>query len=215
MSARRLRRRQPAAGDSPACRIAVVACPFLGQSSRRWLSPGRWSGASRRVRRWPEARNSRLSPVDGRGPSEKFAGRCPDGALIVPPRMRAVPPARSASARRCSRRPPARKRPCQYLVPRVGPPRRDAQVEVIRRFPQAQVMGDALSDWPPGGGLRREPMRSGWLRGSLGCSLFWGRFAVTKPLSQIHGAPSRFFKGCPQRINSTTPPAEIFAQEVG
>ena len=41
-----------------------------------------------------------------------------------------------------SRRPPARKRPASVSC-RVGPPRRDAQVEVmVDEFPQAQVMGE-------------------------------------------------------------------------
>ena len=39
----------------------------------------------------------------------------------------------------------------QYLVPRVGPPRRDAQVEVmVDEFPQAQVMGE--------GGRKEQPV---------------------------------------------------------
>ena len=39
----------------------------------------------------------------------------------------------------------------QYLVPRVGPPRRDAQVEVmVDEFPQAQVMGEGGRKEQPG-----------------------------------------------------------------
>ena len=61
----------------------------------------------------------------------------------------------------------------QYLVPRVGPPRRDAQVEVmVDEFPQAQVMGEGGRKEQPGIGHRavvveRDTMRSGWLRGSI------------------------------------------------
>ena len=71
-----------------------------------------------------------------------------DGALIV---MRAVPPARSASAVDAVA---ARQRGSdqrQYLVPRVGPPRRDAQVKVmVDEFPQAQVMGEGGRKEQPG-----------------------------------------------------------------
>ena len=42
----------------------------------------------------------------------------------------------------------------QYLVPRVGPPRRDAQVEVmVDEFPQAQVMGEGGRKEQPGTSL--------------------------------------------------------------
>ena len=45
----------------------------------------------------------------------------------------------------------------------------------------------AARHWPPGGGRRRRYGcgRGGCVVASIGCSLFWGRFAVSKPLSQI------------------------------
>ena len=67
-----------------------------------------------------------------------------DGALTVPPRVQAVPPgaqrigvvnAVAARQRGGDQR--------QQLVPRVGPPRRAAEVEVtVYEFPQAQVLGE-------------------------------------------------------------------------
>ena len=39
----------------------------------------------------------------------------------------------------------------QYLVPRVGPPRRHAQIEVmVDEFPQAQVLGEGGRKEQPG-----------------------------------------------------------------
>ena len=54
--------------------------PWPVRRSRRWWSPGQWSGARRRVPpRATPGPATRGSPgrVDGRGPSENCAGRCP------------------------------------------------------------------------------------------------------------------------------------------
>ena len=79
-----------------------------------------------------------------------------------------------------------------HLVPRVGPPRRVAQVEVmVNEFPQAQVLGQggrrgrpalATSRWSS----KETRMPSGWLPGGIyRVLLFRDCFAVTKQLSQI------------------------------
>ena len=48
--------------------------------------------------------------------------------------------------------------------------------------------GGAARHWPPGGGrqTRYGCDRDGCVVASIGCSLFWVGFAVSKPLSQIH-----------------------------
>ena len=80
---RRCRRRWPTAGDSPACRYSRggVPPPWPVRRSRRWWSPGQWSGARRRVPPRPAtpgpATRGSPSRVDGRGPTGSCAGRCP------------------------------------------------------------------------------------------------------------------------------------------
>ena len=108
------------------------------------------------------------------------------------PSTRAVPPARSTSAS-SMQSPPASFGGHQghHLVAGVRPARR------IRRGRGAsggvgagQGAGRGWREgsarhWPPGGG-RPIWMRSGWLRGSIyRVLLFWDRFSVSKPLSQI------------------------------
>ena len=81
----------------------------------------------------------------------------------------------------------------QHLVSWVRSPRRVSQVDVAvddSRRPRcwARVTGRAAQHWPPGGGRRRRYGcgRDGCVLASIGCSLFWGRLCVSKPLSQIH-----------------------------
>ena len=96
---------------------AGLVLPGPDHRSRRWWSPGRWSGGSQRVRPQrprpgPVALGS-PGPVGGRGPQRKLRRKVPrvvprmDGALTVPPRVRAVPPARNTSAS-SMQSPPAR-----------------------------------------------------------------------------------------------------------
>ena len=94
-----------AAGDSRGRRYSRGGAlpPWPVHRSRRWSSPGRWSGASRRVRPQrprpgPTTGGSR-GRVDGHAPTGSCAGRSPGcGALTTQPRTPTVPPARSASA---------------------------------------------------------------------------------------------------------------------
>ena len=73
---------------------------------------------------------------------------------------------------------------------------------MVDEFPQAQVMGEGGRKEQPGIGhqpvvveKRHECGRGGCVVASIGCSLFWGRFAVTKPLSQIHGGTLSLLQG--------------------
>ena len=94
----------------------------------------------------------------------------------------------------------------QHLVPSVRPSRRAAEVKVmVDEFPQAQVPGEggpagAGRHWPPGDGRQRG---CGYGRvcsvaASIGCSLFPGGFLFQNHYPRFRGAPSGFFKGCPQ-----------------
>ena len=57
------------------------AYPRVVRRSRRWWSPGQWSGARRRVPPRPArpgpATGGSPGRVDGRGPTGSYAGRCP------------------------------------------------------------------------------------------------------------------------------------------
>ena len=96
----------------------------------------------------PHTAISRGRPC-GRGPvCRKLRRKVPrvDGALTTQPRTPTVPPARSASVS-SMQSPPASAEATmrQHLVPRVGPLRRAAEVEVMAdKFPQAQVLGEGV-----------------------------------------------------------------------
>ena len=103
----RCRRRWPAAGGSPACRYSRGGGrpPWPVRRSRRWWSPGQWSGARRRVPPRPAKPGpaTRGSPgrVDGRGPTGSCAGRFAQGGWRLDraaARVQAVPPVRNTSA---------------------------------------------------------------------------------------------------------------------
>ena len=80
----------------------------------------------------------------------------------------------------------------QHLVPSVRPSRRAAEVKVmVDEFPQAQVPGDGRQR---GCGYGRDCS----VAASIGCSLFPGGFLFQNHYPRFRGAPSGFFKGCPQ-----------------
>ena len=58
----------------------------------------------------------------------------------------------------------------------------------VRAVPPMRSTSASLMQSPPGGGRRRRfgSGLGGCMVASIGCSLFWGRFAVTKPLSKKH-----------------------------
>ena len=67
-----------------------------------------------------------------------------DGALTVPPRVRAVPPVRNASAS-SMQSPPASAEATRVIIlsPVLARPRRAPEIEVIvYEFPQTQVLGE-------------------------------------------------------------------------
>ena len=89
----------------------------------------------------------------------------------------------------------------QHLVPSVRPSRRAAQVKVmVDKFPQAQVPGEGGRHWPPGDGRQRGCGygRDCSVAASIGCSLFPGGFLFQNHYPRFRGAPSGFFKDCPQ-----------------
>ena len=162
-----VRRRWPAAGGSPACRYSRGGGrpPWPVRRSRRWWSPGQWSGARRRVPPRPAKPGpaTRSSPgrVDGRGPtgSRRKVPRV-DGALdraaqgagstrcathrVVNdrPQPAQTPPA-SSSCRSCS--PAPGHRPGRGAAGRVRAGRGAAP-----GWPEG-----AARHWPPSGGRRR------------------------------------------------------------
>ena len=94
----------------------------------------------------------------------------------------------------------------QHLVPRVRPSRRAAEVKVmVDEFPAGPGAGrgwqkGAVRHWPPGGGRQRRCGcgRDCSVAASIGCSLFPGGFLFQNHYPRFRGAPSAFFKGCPQ-----------------
>ena len=117
-----------------------------------------------------------------------------EGALAVKPRTRAVPPARSASAS-LMQSPPANAEATSVIIlspvlARPGASPRSKRRSTSWGRPRCKARVDGRIS--PALATRRWSskviwIRSGWWRGSsYGCSLFWGRFAVAKPLSQKH-----------------------------
>ena len=142
------------------------------------------------------ASNSRLTRSSWRTwPHRKLSRKVPrvEGALAVKPSTRAVPPARSTSAS-SMQSPLARAEATRVIIlspvfarpgapPRSrcfrrswGRPRRRARVAGRISPALATRRWSSKAIW----------IRSGWLRGSIyRVLLFWDRFSVSKPLSQI------------------------------
>ena len=88
----------------------------------------------------------------------------------------------------------------------VRPSRRAAEVKVmIDEFPQAQVPGEGGRQEQAGIGHQAMVVKedAGYGRvcsvaASIGCSLFPGGFLFQNHYPRFRGAPSSFFKGCPQ-----------------
>ena len=139
----------------------------------------------RRVRHRPSRPGpaTRGGPVGGHGPTCTQEGAQGGGSLSRETEHAGGPAgaqhigvvdAISAGATRVIILSPVFARPGAPPVRRSwGRPRRRARVATARH-------------WPPGGGPKAIWMRSGWLRGSIyRVLLFWDRFSVSKPLSQI------------------------------
>ena len=142
---------QPAASDSPAFGIAVVANrPFLGQSvgladgGIHGVPPGPAPAAQAR------ASNSRLTRSNG-WPHRKLA-EVPDGALTVEPRVQAVPPAQRIGVVDASPPASADTGPPRWPAPARGPGRGKVRAGpgAGRGWPEG-----ADRHWPPVGGRRR------------------------------------------------------------
>ena len=130
-----------------------------------------------------------------------------DGALTMQPRTLTVPPARSASAS-SMQSPPAKAEATSVsiLSPRVRPSRRAAEVKVmVDEFPQAQVLGEGGRKEQSGIGHQAVVVKDdadavGIVRWQhlLGAPCFRAGFCSKNHYPRFRGAPSAFFKGCPQ-----------------
>ena len=179
----------PAAGDSPACGIAVVAGALLGQRSRR--SSIKVDGA---VRRWVRPQPPRPGPAApgspgpvGHGPTGNCAGRCPGWRAPLPPRMRAVPPVRTIGVVNTVAASQRRRNQGHHLVARVPGP---------AHCPGRGTAGlgagrGAGRGWPEG--FHQAVivlMRSGWLRGSIYLLVHYPRCAGAPVLRTLTRRPS-------------------------
>ena len=174
---------------APGAGVAVVAGALLGQAIG--LADGGIKINGQRPRPGPAAPGS-PDPVGAHGPTESCAGRSPEPALakagggwrldytaeIAGPPTSAqrigVVDALAASQRGSDQR--------HYLVAGVGPARRIAQVQaLLYQLGKAEVQGHQAVV------VEGDADAAGGLRVSIYWVLFpWGRFSVSKPLSQRH-----------------------------
>ena len=112
----------------------------------------------------------------------------------MPPRARAVPPVRNTSAS-SMQSPPASAEATRVIILSPVLARGAAKVEmVVDQFGQAQAPGQGGRKDQPGIGhqaviVEGDADAIGVVRGSIyWVLLFWGRFSVSKPLSQKHGS---------------------------
>ena len=157
------------------------------------------------------ASNSRLTRSSWRTwPHRKLRRKVPrvDGALTVPPRVRAVPPVRNTSAS-SMQSPPASAEATSVIIlsPAFARPGAFAQVEALLRPSsgrprcRARVAGRSS---PALATSRRSSkviwIRSGWLRDSIyWVLLFWGRFLLQNHYPKSTGAPSCRFRTLTRR----------------
>ena len=184
-------------GDSPAgrCSCGGASLPWPARRSRRWWSPGRWSGARRRVRPQPTRPGQQLPahPIQltDVAPTEA-AQECPQGGWRLG--HTAENPGRPAGAQRvggvdavaASQR---RRNQGQLLSPvfaRPGALPRSRRCWTSWGRPRCRTrVAGRIS---PALATRRRSakamrMRSGWLRGSLyRVLLLWGRFGNSSDL---------------------------------
>ena len=157
-----------ATANSGFCRYSRggVRPPWPVRRSRRWWSPGQWSGARRRVPPRPAKPGpaTRGSPgrVDGRGPT----GSSQEGAqggwrLHRAAQGAAVPPVRNTSAS-SMQSPPASADATSVIIlslvfarPGASPRSRRCRTSSGRPRCRARVAEGAARHWPPSGGRRR------------------------------------------------------------
>ena len=198
--------------------IAVVARSLLDpvHRSRRWSSPGRGQGrvAVRPQRPRPGPTTWRLTrSVDGHSPHRKLRRKVwVDDALTTgSPRTPTVPPARPVQSASSMQSPPASAEALtsvSILLPSIRPSRRAAEVKVMvdeftagpgagkgGRQEQAGIGHQAMivkEDADTVGFVLWQHLLGAGTRTSLRC------FCSNNHYPGFRGAPSGFFKGCPQ-----------------